>query len=197
MDLISVPVKAIPAVNSSIKKYSKEALLFRISTFFTNFSEHYIPWISKRGVKVTDLPKLFQQMKKVRLVTVLILSLMVILFHSECQAQNQDIQIRKVVDQLFDGMRSGDSALVRSVFLKANSFSTISKNAKDSVVVRSDGDAEGFIKAVGTPQEEKWDERIYDVNIKTDGPMAIVWAPYKFYRGETFSHCGVNVFTLV
>ena len=81
--------------------------------------------------------------------------------------------------------------------MKVNSFSTISKNAKDSVIVKSDGDAEGFIRAVGTPHKEVWDERIYNVKITTDGPMAIVWAPYKFYRGETFSHCGVNVFTLI
>jgi hypothetical protein len=112
-------------------------------------------------------------------------------------AQNSDQEIRKVVDHLFTGMISGDSAMVRSVFLKDNSFYTIYKNAKDSVIVRSDGDAGAFIKAVGTPHNEKWDERIYDVNIKVDRPMAIVWAPYKFYLGKTFSHCGVNVFTLI
>ena len=112
-------------------------------------------------------------------------------------AQNQDVEIRKVVDKLFQGMKSGDSAMVRSVFLTDNSFSTISKNSKDSVVVKSEGNAEGFIKAAGTAHKEIWDERIYDVIIKTDGPMAIVWAPYKFYLGNTFSHCGGNVYTII
>ena len=120
-----------------------------------------------------------------------------LIFSISAQAQTSALEIRKTVDKLFEGMKSGDSAIVRSVFMKVNSFSTISKNAKDSVIVKSDGDAEGFIRAVGTPHKEVWDERIYNVKITTDGPMAIVWAPYKFYRGETFSHCGVNVFTLI
>ena len=118
-------------------------------------------------------------------------------FYATCTAQNNDAEIREVIDKLFKGMKSGDSAMVRSVFLRDNSFSTISKNSRDSVIVRSDGNAEGFIKAVGTAHKEIWDERIYDVVIKTDGPMAIVWAPYKFFLGDTFSHCGVNVFTII
>jgi hypothetical protein len=27
--------------------------------------------------------------------------------------------------------------------------------------------------------------------------MASVWAPYKFYLGDKFSHCGVDVFQLM
>ena len=53
------------------------------------------------------------------------------------------------------------------------------------------------MKAVGTPHKEQWDERIYDVKIQVDGPLATAWTPYKFYFGENFSHCGVNAFTLI
>ncbi|WP_221389873.1 nuclear transport factor 2 family protein [Dyadobacter sp. NIV53] len=129
--------------------------------------------------------------------TILVLTLIFNLSHQTLLAQKQDSKIRAVVDKLFDGMKAGDSAMIRSVFMNDNAFSTISKNSRDSVTVRSDGNADGFIKAVGTPHNEIWDERIYNVKISVDGPMAIVWAPYKFYRGETFSHCGVNVFTMI
>lgn len=103
---------------------------------------------------------------------------------------------RQVVDQLFDGMRKGDSTLVRSVFTKSATLTSISKNAADSVVTHK-GTVDGFVKAVGTPHKEQWDERIYDVKVSVDGPMAVVWAPYKFHLGEKFSHCGVNVFNLI
>ena len=119
------------------------------------------------------------------------------IFSKTATAQTPEADVRKVVDRLFDGMRSGDSAMVRSVFLKSNLFTSISKNATDSVIVRSDGDAEGFIRAVRTPRNEIWDEKISNVKIDIDGPMSVVWAPYKFYRGDTFSHCGVNVFILI
>ena len=29
------------------------------------------------------------------------------------------------------------------------------------------------------------------------GPIASVWAPYDFYQGRNFSHCGVDAFHLV
>jgi hypothetical protein len=111
-------------------------------------------------------------------------------------AQAEANAARQVVDRLFDGMRSGDSTAVRSVFTKTCNLTSISKNAADSVVVHKSS-IDGFVKAVGTPHNDKWDERIYDVKVSIDGPMAVVWAPYKFYLGEKFSHCGVNVFNLI
>jgi hypothetical protein len=34
-------------------------------------------------------------------------------------------------------------------------------------------------------------------DIKIDDNMAIAWTPYEFYITDKFSHCGVNVFTLI
>lgn len=110
--------------------------------------------------------------------------------------QKYDPGIMGTINTLFDGMRAGDSTMLRKAFLPNCTLTSISKNAADSLVTH-DSDIAGFIKAVGTPHREKWDEQIYDVKISVDLPMAIVWAPYKFYLGEKLSHCGVNVFTLV
>ncbi|GGC12148.1 nuclear transport factor 2 family protein [Dyadobacter sediminis] len=104
--------------------------------------------------------------------------------------------VRKAVDLLFDGMRTGDSTLLRKVFNPNSSLTSFSRNEKDSVIIHK-SDAESFIKAAGKPHKEKWDERIYDVKILIDDMMATVWAPYKFYLGDTFSHCGVNVFSMI
>ncbi|MHA4737618.1 nuclear transport factor 2 family protein [Dyadobacter sp. MSC1_007] len=111
-------------------------------------------------------------------------------------AADDPATVRQVVDRLFDGMRAGDSTMVRSVFTAQCEMTSVSVNARDSVLTHK-GSIAAFVKAVGAPHAEKWDERIYDVKVSIDGPMAIVWAPYKFYLGEKFSHCGVNVFTLI
>jgi hypothetical protein len=111
-------------------------------------------------------------------------------------AQDQAAKARAVVDKMFDAMRAGDSLAFRSVVTKDCALISFSINAADSVIVHTSS-IQGFIKAVGTPHKEKWDEKIYDVKVTIDEPMAIVWAPYKFYLGENFSHCGVNVFTLI
>ncbi|MCF0051183.1 nuclear transport factor 2 family protein [Dyadobacter sp. LJ53] len=111
-------------------------------------------------------------------------------------SQQYDPGIMGTVNALFDGMRAGDSTKVRNAFALGSTMMSVPENPKDSIAVKKSS-VDGFVKAVGKPHPDKWDERIYGPKISVDGPMAIVWAPYKFYLGEKFSHCGVNVFTLI
>jgi hypothetical protein len=110
--------------------------------------------------------------------------------------QQYDPGIMQTVDLLFDGMREADSSKVRSAFLLGSTMMSVPENPKDSIALKKSS-IDGFVKAVGKPHSETWDEQIYKVKISVDGPMAIVWAPYKFILGGKFSHCGVNVFTLI
>ncbi|WP_229206832.1 nuclear transport factor 2 family protein [Dyadobacter crusticola] len=121
--------------------------------------------------------------------------LLLLLTTLDVNAQDKTAEVRAVVDKMFDAMRTGDSLSLKSVVTADCALTSFSKNKADSVIVHTSS-MQGFIKAVGTPHKEKWDEKIYDVKVSIDEPMAIVWAPYQFYLGETFSHCGVNVFTL-
>jgi type II secretory pathway pseudopilin PulG len=99
-------------------------------------------------------------------------------------------EVRAVVDRLFDGMRAGDSTVVRSVFHpQAGLFTTTVRDGQP--LMRSDSIA-AFLRAVGTPHEEVWDERIANVEIRVDDPLATAWMDYRFHLGERFSHCGVN-----
>ncbi|CAG5074405.1 hypothetical protein DYBT9623_05087 [Dyadobacter sp. CECT 9623] len=151
-----------------------------------------------KGLKINFLLKLYQHMKSNLPQCILIIAIIALLNFktTPVNAQDQMSAVRATVDKLFDGMRAGDSLMLQSVFTKDCALTSISKNEADSLVVRTSS-IQGFIKAVGTPHKEKWDEKIYDVKVSIDEPMAIVWAPYKFHLGEKFSHCGVNVFTLL
>lgn len=100
-----------------------------------------------------------------------------------------------VIDQLFDGMRRGDSSLVSGTFSTGMIMQSISES-QGAVRVRSD-DASKFLKAVGTPHPEIWDERIIFDQVLIDGNLASVWTRYQFFIGEKFSHSGVNSFQLV
>ncbi len=112
------------------------------------------------------------------------------------RAQSPEAEVRTVINQLFTGMRSGDSSLVRSSFSEDATLQSVSIGKDGEIRVQKDA-IQGFIKAVGTPHSSIWDEQIYGVQIKVDGPMAHAWVPYKFFAGTTFSHCGVNSFTLI
>lgn len=100
-----------------------------------------------------------------------------------------------VVRRLFDAMRAGDSATVRAVFHPQALLSSalVGRDGTPQVRVDSLG---GFIRAVGTPHAEVWDERTSGEVVQVDGPMATVWTRYAFYAGTKFSHCGVDAFTL-
>ena len=108
--------------------------------------------------------------------------------------QNPEAEVRAVVDALFEGMRKVDSAMVRPLFHgKARMFS-IDARRPDSLVEAS---VERFIQSIGRPRTELFDERLSNVRVMIDGSLASVWTDYKFFRGTTFSHCGVDHFLLV
>jgi hypothetical protein len=53
-----------------------------------------------------------------------------------------------------------------------------------------------FIRTIGGPGPVLH-ERMWDPEVSLDGLIATVRAPYDFHVDGTFSHCGVNVFSLV
>jgi hypothetical protein len=40
-------------------------------------------------------------------------------------------------------------------------------------------------------------ERGFDARAMVDGPIAMVWLPYDFHVNGEWSHCGVDIFTLI
>ncbi len=103
--------------------------------------------------------------------------------------------VRAAVAALFDAMRAGDGDGVRNAFHPDAVLMSVGPG-RDGVVRVQGGEVEGFATAVGTPHDEVWDERIGPVDVRVDGPLATAWMPYRFYLGDTFSHCGVNAFQL-
>lgn len=99
-----------------------------------------------------------------------------------------------VVTKLFDAMRKGDSAAVAALFLpKAQLVTTVVGPNGPQVKV---DEIASFLKAVGSPHAEVWDERIFNPVVHLDGPLGVVWVDYSFYVGEKFSHCGVDAFQI-
>lgn len=109
---------------------------------------------------------------------------------------NEQEAIKKVVNNLFMAMRTSDTTLLKSVFAPEMILQSV-VNKRDGSVGLVTEKAAAFIKSIGTPHKEVYDERIVITDVKVDGPLASVWAPYKFYVSSTFSHCGVNVFQLM
>ncbi|MEO0553603.1 MAG: nuclear transport factor 2 family protein [Bacteroidota bacterium] len=123
-------------------------------------------------------------------------SLLVFLLSTSLNAQTADEEsVKQVVYQLFEGMRQGDSTMVRAAFTKDAEMYTVFTD-KDGTPNLKKGSLQRFLTAVGTPHEGIWDEPIWDVEVQIDGNLAQVWTKYAFYLDDKFSHCGVDAFQL-
>ena len=134
-------------------------------------------------------------MKKVfTILAILIFSKMS--YAQNIQGTSDTTAIKQTINTLLDAIHKGDSTLSRSVLSKDMIKQRIS-NDKNGKAILSTKYAGDLVKAIGTPRTEVYDEKIvYDV-IKIDGDLACVWTPYKFYVGDQFSYCGVDVFQLM
>ena len=110
------------------------------------------------------------------------------------EAQTAEEEVIAVVTGLFEGMRTGDAELLRSLFhsdalmtgtgLREGSYN-ITMNPPD-----------GWIESISSYAGEEIDERFYDPKVEISGPLASVWTEYDLYVGGEFRHCGVDAFHL-
>jgi hypothetical protein len=109
-------------------------------------------------------------------------------------AEDEREAVLAVIKELFDAMRAGDATKLRAVFHpSAQLFSSSVKDGTPLIVVES---VDAFANAVTRPHTELYDERTRNEVVHIDSNFASVWTEYGFYRGKTFSHCGIDAFHL-
>ncbi len=113
------------------------------------------------------------------------------------QSAEEREAVMSPIKKLFEGMQKGDSAIARSAFAKQVTLAIIGLDKNGKLSMRNETSVDGFIKSVGAPHPESWNEVIWDEKILIDGNFAQVGANYAFYLAKRFSHCGVDAFHLV
>lgn len=129
-----------------------------------------------------------------RMLKLFLAGLTLMLAASSAEAQQTDEQaVRVVVDRLFDGMRSRDTTMMRSVFAEPAQFFSLGRDGSVRVDTPSD-----FIASIAkAPPELLIDEVVHDVEIRIDGPLATVWAYYDLFVSEKFTHCGYDAMQML
>lgn len=129
-----------------------------------------------------------------RLLLCLLFAAVVMAIPSPLVSQEADAEVMASVRRLFDGMRAGDSTVVRAAFHPDAILMTTGQ--RDGRPVLQKGSIDDFVRAVGTPHDQVWDERIRNPEVRVDQNLATAWMEYAFYLGDTLSHCGTNAFQL-
>jgi len=95
---------------------------------------------------------------------------------------------------LFDALESGDEELLRRVLEPSVLMRFAEVRDGETTHGRSTVDA---LATRIVSAEEPLIERMWDPVVLVNGPLATVWTPYDFYVGEAFSHCGIDVATML
>ncbi|MGM0582343.1 MAG: nuclear transport factor 2 family protein [Bacteroidota bacterium] len=110
--------------------------------------------------------------------------------------QKDSTQIAKIIYDVFDGMRGSDTSKMAPYMhpkIKTQSLNVGESHNEISPLK----DASGWLNAVANNTGDTWDEQINNLEIHSDGAIAIAWMDYKFYLGEVLSHCGTNSFQFI
>lgn len=111
-------------------------------------------------------------------------------------AQTAEDSVKGIIKQLFDGMKNSDAVMIRSAFADSAILQSIGRNKEGKMMIQNES-IDDFAKTIARLDKGAADEQVVFESIKIDGPLAMVWAPYKFYFNGKFSHCGVDSFQLV
>lgn len=106
----------------------------------------------------------------------------------------EEKEITNVIEKLFEAMSEHNSDLARTVLMPESQFYSIRED--DSGAIFSKSTHQEFIDKLEN-SEEKWLERIWEQKMLIHERIAVLWAPYDFYRNHQFSHGGFDAFTLI
>ena len=103
--------------------------------------------------------------------------------------------IVSALQTLFDALETGDAELLRDVMDPDIVMHSSGTNAAGETSVSS-STLERLAARIEA-SEVPLIERMWDPLVSVNGSMAMIWAPYDFYSGAEFSHCGVDTATLM
>jgi hypothetical protein len=103
-------------------------------------------------------------------------------------------EVRAAIQQVFEGMRTKDSAMVSAHL--AEGVVLHRAGEQEGIPVLSASESQGWLNSIAQEREEILDEQIWDVEIEVDGRLATAWMKFAFFFGGEFSHCGVNAMML-
>ena len=109
---------------------------------------------------------------------------------------NDRNEILKIVQQFFDAMEVRDTTAFNNTSV-ADRYTYFVQERNDTVLVGSRS-AEKFSQRLASSKvivTEKMRDK--DVKVEIHKRIAMVWAPYDLWVDKKFSHCGVDVFTLL
>jgi ketosteroid isomerase-like protein len=101
----------------------------------------------------------------------------------------------QVIESFFDGMRASDGDILKTLITDDITLHTVTQ--REGETVRAETDMSRFLESVSNAPVGLLNEELTSLIVHIDGDLATAWMEYNFYRGDEFSHCGVNSMNLI
>lgn len=122
---------------------------------------------------------------------IITLAVLLLFFAGTAMAQSTEDSVKAVIDQMFAGMRESDTVKLKACFSETAFLQTFTRTKEGKVEITTDKVSD-FCRSIASIPKGFADERVVYKDIKIDGHMASVWAPFKLYFNGSFYSCGVN-----
>lgn len=109
------------------------------------------------------------------------------------QPATDEALVLKVVDAFFDALEAQDTTAIKDLYVEGGRNYSIFENGTSVRLRYQDASAIRF--SPGQVIRERM--RKESTEVKIQRRIAMVWAPYDLWVNDTFSHCGVDIFSLV
>ena len=103
-------------------------------------------------------------------------------------------EVEEVARVFLEALSQTDTTVLRSLMAPGLSLSSVRAGPEGPVIGHSTG--EEFLIGLGGEDQELL-ERMWDPVVYVQGQVAMVWTPYDFFLNGEFSHCGIDVFTML
>jgi hypothetical protein len=110
------------------------------------------------------------------------------------QGPVEEKEVEAVARGFLEALSATDTAALRS-FMAPNVGLYSVRPGPGGPVLRQTG-GEEFLASLGA-EDQILLERMWDPTVLVGEGVAVVWTPYDFFLNGEFSHCGIDVFTLL
>ena len=106
-----------------------------------------------------------------------------------------DAAVMAPINAVFAGIVARDAAAINAQLVAGGSNTEVVEQSDGSRTIQRLGWPEAL--AGLHPGPEKFEERLINRTIKSDGSVAMIWGDYVFLVNGKVSHCGLDLFDLV
>lgn len=115
---------------------------------------------------------------------------------SYSQELAEDVCVKQTIEAFFSAFHQQDSTALLDLTHSSVIMQSISTNAEGETKISTES-FDNFLRSIlSIPETTKFEEKLHSFDIRINGPLANVIAPYSFYVNGNLSHCGVNSFQL-